>query len=120
MNASEQGRAGFRTLHFGGHTLTGTELLAALELAATELGIAPAGGFRHGGMPWGLIRAVGLVHPMWRELARMSYLWRMPHALDGRRLAALYGVRPTPLPQALRAALIELGLTGANRAIVAA
>ena len=28
---AEQGGAGFRTLHFGGHTLTGTELLAALE-----------------------------------------------------------------------------------------
>jgi len=117
---AEQGGAGFRTLHFGGHTLTGTELLAALEHAATELGIAPARGFRHGGMPWGFIRAVGFVHPMWRELARMSYLWRVPHALDGRRLAALYGVRSTPLPQALRSALIELGLAGANRAIVAA
>ena len=117
---AEQGGAGFRTLHFGGHTLTGTELLAALEHAAAELGIAPARGFRHGGMPWGFIRAVGFVHPMWRELARMSYLWRVPHALDGRRLAALYGVRSTPLPQALRSALIELGLAGANRAIVAA
>lgn len=117
---AESGGAGFRTLHFGGHTLTGTELLAALEQAATELGIAPARGFRHGGMPWGFIRAVGLVHPMWRELARMSYLWRVPHALDGRRLAALYGLRQTPLPQALHASLIELGLADANRAIVAA
>ncbi len=117
---AEAGGTGFRTLHFGGHTLTGTELLAALEQAATELGIAPARGFRHGGMPWRFIRAVGLVHPMWRELARMSYLWRVPHALDGRRLAALFGVRQTPPPQALRASLIELGLAGANRAIVAA
>ncbi len=57
---------------------------------------------------------------MWRELARMSYLWRVPHALDGRRLAAQYGLRQTPLPQALRAALIELGLADANRAIVTA
>ncbi len=117
---AESGGTGFRTLHFAGHTLTGTELLAALELAATELGIAPPRGFRHGGMPWGFIRAVGLVHPLWRELARMSYLWRVPHALDGRRLATLYGVRQTPLPQALRAALIELGLADANRAIVPA
>jgi nucleoside-diphosphate-sugar epimerase len=117
---AEHGGAGYRTLNFGGHTLTGTELLAALEHAATELGIAPARGFRHGGMPWGFIRAVGLVHPMWRELARMSYLWRVPHALDGRRLASMYGLRQTPLPQALRSALIELGLAGANRAIVTA
>ena len=79
--------------------------------AGVGLGLAVAQGF---------IRAVGFVHPMWRELARMSYLWRVPHALDGRRLAALYGMRSTPLPQALRSALIELGLAGANRAIVAA
>jgi nucleoside-diphosphate-sugar epimerase len=117
---AEQGGSGFRTLHFGGHTLTGTELLAGLEQAATELGIAPARGIRHGGMPWGFIRAVGLVYPMWRELARMSYLWRVPHALDGRRLAALPGVPHTPLPLALRQSLIELGLAAPDRAIVAA
>jgi hypothetical protein len=120
LAVAEQGGAGFRTLHFGGHTLTGTELLAALEHAATQLGIAPSRGFHHGGLPWGVIRAVGLVHPMWRELARMSYLWRVPHALDGRRLAALPGVQHTPLPLALRASLIELGMARANRAIVTA
>lgn len=105
-----QGCSGYRTLNFGGHTVTGAELLDAIEVAAAELGITPAGGFRRAGMPWGLIRAVGLVHPMWRELARMSYLWRVPHALDGRRLAALPGVRHTPLPQALRESLRALGM----------
>jgi nucleoside-diphosphate-sugar epimerase len=117
---ADQGATGFRTLHFAGHTLTGTELLAGLEQAAAEFGIAPAGGFRHGGMPWGLIGAAGLVYPLWRELARMAYLWRVPHALDGQRLAALPGVRLTPLPEALRRSLIELGLAPGNRAIVTA
>ena len=28
------------------------------------------GGWRHGGMPWPLLRVVGLVVPIWRELAR--------------------------------------------------
>ena len=102
---------GFRTLHFEGHTLTGRELLAAVAAAATELGLQPAGGFRTGGMPWALVRAVGLVHPLWRELARMSYLWRVPHALDGTALQAAAGPLPgTPLPQALRQALVDLGL----------
>lgn len=112
---ADRGAVGFRTLHFSGHTLTGAELLAGLEHAAAELGIVPAGGWRHGGMPWGLIRAVGLVRPLWRELARMAYLWRVPHALDGQRLAALPGVRATPLPEALRRSLVELGLAPGTR-----
>ena len=115
-----QSGSGFRSLNFAGHTATGTEFLAALEQAAADLGLAPPQGFRRGGMPWGIIRAVGLVHPMWRELARMSYLWRVPHALDGQRLAALPGVQHTPLRQALRQSLLDLGFATPNRAIVPA
>lgn len=74
-----------------------------------------AAGLRRGSMPWGLIGAVGLVVPVWRELARMSYLWRVPHALDGRRLAALPGgaLHATPLRAALRESLLALGLGSA-------
>jgi hypothetical protein len=62
-------------------------------------------------MPWGLIRAVGLVKPMWRELARMSYLWRVPHALDGTSLQAAVGSLPgTPPARAMRQALAEQGV----------
>ena len=39
----------------------------------------------------------------------MRYLWQRPHALDDSALRALIGAVPhTPLPQALRAALIDL------------
>ena len=108
--ARQPTHAAFRCWHFEGHTLTGAELLAGIEAAAASLGLAPARGFRHGGLPWGVIGAVGLVNPTWRELARMSYLWRVPHALDGRRLAALPGPAPaaTPLQTALRNALLAL------------
>ena len=100
----------FETLHFAGHTLTGSELLAALQAAAETLGLRPSRGWRTGGMPWGLIRAVGLVHPPWRELARMSYLWRVPHALSDDALARAVGpLQATPLQQALRASLLDLG-----------
>ena len=40
----------------------------------------------------------------------MSYLWRVPHALDGTRLAARVGaLAQTPPRQAMRQALLDLG-----------
>lgn len=101
---------GHTRLHFEGHTLSGRELLAQIEAAARTLGLQPARGFRRAGMPWGLIRAVGAVVPLWRELARMSYLWRTPHALDGGALRGLVGALPaTPIAEALSRSLAELG-----------
>jgi nucleoside-diphosphate-sugar epimerase len=102
--------APFATWHFAGHTLTGHEFLDATEAAIHDLQRGPVRALRRSQLPWGLIRAGGLVLPMWRELARMAYLWRVPHALDGRRLAALPGPAPasTPLRQALRESLQAL------------
>jgi hypothetical protein len=93
---------------------TGQELLQGLERAANAVGIKAARGFKRGTLPWGLIRSVGWVYPSWRELARMSYLWRMPHALDGSRLAARVALPPaTPLDMALHESLVKLpNLTG--------
>ncbi len=110
---------GFQRLHFEGHTLTGAQMLASIEQAAGALGIAPAQGFRRGGMPWRLLAVVGLVYPLWRELARMAYLWRVPHALDGHALAALPGVgrvTTTPIDTALRESLRALGLARRSEA----
>ncbi len=96
---------GFTSLHFAGHTLTGAQLLAAIEAAR---GGAP---MKHGTLPWPLIRAGGLIVPMWRELAEMAYLWRVPHALDGSALAAVAGpIATTPLAEAVARSLTSLGL----------
>ena len=54
--ADTGGSPAFRNLHFAGHTLTGAELLQAAESAAGECGLQPPRGWRHGGMPWGVIR----------------------------------------------------------------
>ncbi len=105
---AEHGAPGCREWLFGGHTPTGDELLDAIEQAAARHGLA--GPWQRRGLPWPLVRLAGLVHPMSREIARMSYLWRVPHALDGRALDALPGVAHTPLPQAVEASLIALGL----------
>lgn len=100
--------AAFERLHFGGHSVTGAELLDALDRSAIALGLRAAPATR-GGFPWRLIRAGGLFVPMWRELAEMAYLWQQPHALDGRLLARrLPGLAHTPLQQALQQSLAEL------------
>lgn len=103
-------------LPFPGHTLTGAELLDAIERAAAALGVAPRGGrFARGGMPWPLLKLAGLAVPMLREVAEMSYLWRVPHALDGSALQRAVGPLPaTPIDAALRAALVALGLASSR------
>ncbi len=118
--ASHDGLPDFIDLHFPGHTLTGAQLLAAVERAASSPDRVPAQGWRHGSMPWGLIRAGGLFVPSWRAIAEMSYLWRVPHALDGTALHSLIGTLPaTPIDAALRAALLDLGLGAGNPGVPA-
>jgi nucleoside-diphosphate-sugar epimerase len=115
--ASRQGLPAFTDLHFNGHTLTGAQLLAAIEGAAASLGIVPAGGWRRGRLPWALLRVGGLLVPMWRELAEMEYLWRVPHALDDAALRECVGVLPaTPVERALRQAIEDLGHAAAGTA----
>ena len=102
--------APFERFHFAGHTLTGADLLDGIVQAAQALGLQPAKAWSRAGMPWGVIRLGGLVVPMWRELAEMAYLWRVPHALDGRALQEAVGpLASTALPAALRATLLGLG-----------
>ncbi len=108
--ASSRAEAPFERFTFAGHALTGGQLLAATERAAASLGLAPAGGWRHGTMPWLAMRLAGTFVPLWRELARMAYLWQVPHALDGTRLAARCpGLEATPIDRALAQSLVALG-----------
>jgi nucleoside-diphosphate-sugar epimerase len=107
--------------HFAGYTLTGAACLAAIATAAEQLGLGPASGFAHGGLPWPVIRLAGLVVPSWRAIAQLSYLWRVPHALDGSALHALVGPLPTtPLATALRATLAATDHARAARAAAGA
>ena len=109
--ASLDDLASFERFTFAGHSVSGVEFIAAVEGAAATLGLTPARGWRRSGMPWPLIRAGGVVVPLWRELARMSYLWRVPHALDGARLAARCPtLLSTPLRAAVAEALVALGV----------
>ncbi|HEX6020231.1 MAG TPA: NmrA family NAD(P)-binding protein [Burkholderiaceae bacterium] len=101
----------FADLPFAGHTLTGEDLCGAIARAATALGMAPRNGrFERGSVPWPLLKIGGLMVPMLREVVEMSYLWRVPHALDGAALQRVTGpLTTTPPDTALRRALIHLG-----------
>ncbi|HYD76332.1 NAD-dependent epimerase/dehydratase family protein [Ramlibacter sp.] len=102
---------GAQVLHFAGHALTGQDWCDALEAVAHEAGwLRPGQAAKVSSLPWPLIRAAGLLVPTWSSLAQMRYLWTTPHRLANERLEALIGPEPhTPLPQAVRQALGDLG-----------
>jgi nucleoside-diphosphate-sugar epimerase len=84
----------FRSDTFAGHTATGDELKAALERASGRT-------LRTARLPWPIIRLMGLVHPMSREIAEVRYLWSTPHRLAGEPSG-------TPLDEAVGRALAAL------------
>ncbi|MGB8818107.1 MAG: NAD-dependent epimerase/dehydratase family protein [Rhizobiaceae bacterium] len=96
--------AQFENLNFPSHAMTELQLKAAVEKAVGKpLKLAH--------LPWMLIRLMGIVMPMMRELSRMSYLRLEPHRLVSTRLESLIGPIPhTPLDEAVRQALIDQGL----------
>jgi hypothetical protein len=99
----------FKKIHFAGHNINGKELLDSVAAAARRLNIA-SGRFKCSSMPWSVIRFIGVVNPMWRELARMSYLWRVPHAVESLSMADLLpNLTQTPLGVAVQTSIETLG-----------
>jgi nucleoside-diphosphate-sugar epimerase len=94
----------FATLGFAGHAVTARELVAAISRACGR-------DFKIDFMPWRLLKVMGVVVPVFRELCDISYLWSTPHAIDGAELAKIIGDIPRmPLDQAITASLAALGL----------
>lgn len=97
------------SFHFAGHTLSNRQLLDAAEAAARRLGLVAGAPLRRRSLPWAWLRLASLVWPLGRELLQMRYLWQVPHALDGRRLAQAVGPLPsTPVDEALLASVQAL------------
>jgi hypothetical protein len=102
---------GHHDLPFAGHNLTGGELLQGVQTAAAELQLAAVDRtWRHGSLPWWLMRTLSPLVPTWREISEMAYLWHEAHALDDSALRQLLqgaGAAPkrTELADALRCAL---------------
>ncbi len=62
-------------------------------------------------MPWPLVRAAGLFSPLMREVAEMAYLWKVPHRIDGSKLAlVLPDLRMTSVDEVMT--VVAENLTG--------
>jgi nucleoside-diphosphate-sugar epimerase len=95
--------APFETFGFPGHAVTGYDFVFAMRAAV-------GAGLRVKPMSWWLIHALRPFMKVPRELAELSYLWHMPHRIDGTKLSAAIGEVPhTPLDVAMVHALKELG-----------
>ncbi len=92
----------FENFHFAGHWVAHAQVMAAIQSSrGQKLSVAP--------FPWWLLRAMGLVNPVMRDLYRMRYLWLNEMELVDPRLDALLGPGfVTPFEAAVAASLTDL------------
>jgi hypothetical protein len=50
-----------------------------------------------------MVRLLGLVNPIVREMYEMMYEWNQPFVLDSGAFQRTFGIQPTPLREAVRA-----------------
>ncbi len=86
----------YMELPFSGHQFSLSELRAILQNATGDT-------LKENRVPWWLFRTLGLVIPLFRELASTEYLWSHSIRLDDRALSELLDqpVHPTPLATAV-------------------
>jgi len=90
---------------FPGHAITGAELIQTIEAVTKKT-------YNVRRMSWWMLKTVGQLSAVGRELSELEYLWRVPHRISGDKLKAALGDVPhTPLPRAVGASLRALGLT---------
>jgi nucleoside-diphosphate-sugar epimerase len=93
----------YEAFGFPGHAVTGQEFVSAIAKASGRK-------LKVGHINWWMMRTVGSIWKMGRELSDISYLWQVPHRIDGARLKAAIGEAPhTPLASAVTRSLRELG-----------
>jgi nucleoside-diphosphate-sugar epimerase len=99
----------FETFCFPGDSVTGAQMIAALQRVAQRP-------LKLRNFPWWLFRMFSPLVTDWRELVEISYLWRTPHRLRGDKLRAAIGEIPqTPFQEAVHASLDTLFGYGGNR-----
>ena len=92
----------FENFHFAGHWVNHGQIMAAIQSGLGQrLTVAP--------LPWWMLRAIGLVNPVMRDIYRMRYLWLNEMELVDPRLDALLGPSfATPFEDAVAATVREL------------
>lgn len=74
----------FENFHFAGHWVSHGQLMAAIQSAVRQpLRVTP--------LSWWVLRAVGVVNPVMRDIYQMRYLWQNEMELVDPRLDALLG-----------------------------
>jgi nucleoside-diphosphate-sugar epimerase len=71
------------------------------EVAETLAGMANAARPKVKSIPGWALRAFGIFSPIVRELREVSYQFERPFMLDSSMTEEIFGLRPTPMPQAL-------------------
>lgn len=94
----------FETFCFPGHTVTGMEMVEAVERALGEE-------MQVSRLPWTMLRLAAPFVPLWAEVSEIAYLWHVPHTLDGGKLELAIGEIPaTPFDKAVADTLQTLGI----------
>jgi hypothetical protein len=78
------------------------------DLAAHAAELAGAAPARVASMPLAALRLGGLFNPLARELVETQYQWRRPFVLDSTAATVAFGIKPTPVEDALRESVDEL------------
>jgi len=73
----------FENFHFAGNFVSHAEMMAAIRKVAPPLAPHP--------LPWHVLKAIGLVMPVMRDIVKMRYLWDNEMELVDPRLDALLG-----------------------------
>ena len=109
----------FEVLHFQGASLSAQRWLDLLTpIAREQAWLKPKQSVKFKRMPWLAIRLGAVFVPSWAALLEMRYLWDTPHLLDNARLRQLIGREPrTPLDQAVRQSLGDLGFLSPSEAV---
>ena len=90
----------FDTFGFEGYTLTGNQLIEAVEEAAARP-------LKRSGMPWFIIPFLGLFSPTIKEIYEMRNLWNVSHSVNATKLrAALPSMETTSLGDCLKEVLV--------------
>jgi len=81
----------------------------ALEDVAAALGAPPA---RVSGVPWPVLRAIGVAVPFLREVAAMRHQFDQDFVVDGSSTTATFGIAATPWDEVVTATVGAAAVTG--------